>query len=113
MEIVEEEDWEGIIPVEGIILVEDWEGMPYSILYCHHGFTTWHWIKDEEAKQLPTDNGGSEILCSPRLRDFWHGSLRYAGLFFIPICFPLFDVCDVCCFCYLHFPHQNICCCCF
>ena len=57
---------------------------------------------------LPADNGGSEILCSPRSRDFRHGPLRYASLFFIPICFPLFDVCDVYCYCYLHFPHQNI-----
>ena len=42
MEIVEEEVWEGIIPVEGIILVKDWEGIPYSIFCCHHGFMTWH-----------------------------------------------------------------------
>ena len=42
MEIVEEEDW------EGIILVEDWEGIPYSIFRYHHGFTTWHQLKDEE-----------------------------------------------------------------
>ena len=53
MEIVEEEDWEGIIPVEG------WEGMPYSIFRCHQGFTTWQQLKDKEAKQLPADNGGS------------------------------------------------------
>ena len=90
MEIVEEEDW------EGIILVEDWEGILYSISHCHQGFTTWHWLKDEEEKKLLVDNGGSKILCSPRLRDFWHGPLRYASLFFIPICFPLFDVCMRC-----------------
>ena len=86
MEIVEEEEWEGIIPVEGIILIEDSEGMPYNIFHCHQGFTTWHWLKYEEEKQLPANNGGSEILCSPRSRDFRHGSLRYANLFFIPIC---------------------------
>ena len=56
-------------------------------------------------KHLPTDNGGSEIFCSPRSSDFRHGLLRYANLFFIPICFPLFDVC---CCCYLYFPHQII-----
>ena len=106
MEIVEEEEWEGIILVEGIILIEDWEGMPYSIFCCHQGFMTWHRLKDEEAKQLHADNGGLKIFCLPRSRDFWHGSLRYAGLFFIPICFPLFNLCDVCCCCYLHFPHQ-------
>ena len=33
---------------------------------------------------------------------------RYTNLFFIPICLPLFDVCNVCCCCYLHFPHQII-----
>ena len=65
MEIVEEEDWEGIIPVEGIILVEDWEGMPYNIFHFHQGFMTWHRLKDEKPKQLPADDGGSEILCSP------------------------------------------------
>ena len=76
MEIVEEEDWEGIILVEGIIIVEDWEGILYSICHCYQGFTTWHQLKDEEAKQLPAYNRGSEILCSPRSRDFQHGSLR-------------------------------------
>ena len=40
MKIVEEEDWEGIILFEGIILVEDWEGMPYSICRFHQGFMT-------------------------------------------------------------------------
>ena len=49
-----------------------------------------------------------QILCSPRSRDFWHSPLRYASLLFIPICFPLFDVCDVCFWSYLHFPHQII-----
>ena len=78
------------------------------ICRCHLGFTTWHRLKDEEAKQLPSNNGGSKILCLPRSRDFCHGLLRYAGLFLIPMCFPLFDVCNVCCFCYLHFPHQII-----
>ena len=58
MEIVEEADWEVIIPVEGIILLKGWEGIPYSIWHCHQGFTTWHQLKDEEAKQLPVDNGG-------------------------------------------------------
>ena len=93
---------------EGIILVDDWEGMPYNIFCCHQGFTSWHRLKDEEEKQLPADNGGLEILCSPRSRDFRHGSLRYVGLFLIPICLPLFDVCDVCCCCYLHLPHQIV-----
>ena len=78
------------------ILVEEyWEGMPYSICCCHQGFTTWHRLKDEEEKQLPADNGGSKILCSPRSRDFRHGPLRYASLFFIPICLSLFYVCDM------------------
>ena len=48
------------------------------------------------------------ILCSPRSRDFRHGPLRYVDLFFIPICFPLFDVWHVCCCCYFHLPHQII-----
>ena len=88
MEIVEEEEWEGIIPVEGIILVENWEGIPYNICHFHHGFTTLHRLKDEEAKQLPADNGSSKILCSPRSRDFWHGFLRYAVYFSSPFVFP-------------------------
>ena len=41
-------------------------------------------------------------------RDFRYGLLSYAGLFFIPICLPLFDVCDVWCCCYFHLPHQII-----
>ena len=49
-----------------------------------------------------------QILCSPRSRDFRHGPLRYTILFFIPICLPLFDVCNACCCCYLHFPHKII-----
>ena len=45
------------------------------------------------------------VLSQPqRSRDFQHGSLRYASLFFIPICFPLFDVCC----CYLHLLRQII-----
>ena len=108
MEIVEEEDWEGIIPVEGIILVEDWKIMPYSICRFHvSGFYDMAPAKRQGGKQLPADNGGSEILCSPRSRDFWHGSLRYASLFLVPICFHLFDVCDVCCCCYLHLLESN------
>ena len=47
-------------------------------------------------------------MCSPRSRDFQHGPLRYANLFFIPICLSLFDVCDACCCCYLHLPHKII-----
>ena len=49
---------------------------------------TWHQLKDEEVKQLPTDNGDSDILCSPRSRDLWHGSLRYAVYFSSPFVFP-------------------------
>ena len=76
--------------------------------HYHDGLMTWHQLKDEEEKQLPVDNGGSEMLCSPSSRDFRYGPLRYASLFFIPICFSLFDICDACCCCYLHLPHQII-----
>ena len=70
----------------------------------HEGFMTWYQLKDENAKQLLVDNGGSEILFSPRSRDFRHGPLRYARIFFIAICSP----CDVCCCWYLHLPHKII-----
>ena len=122
MENADEEDWEGIILVQGIPMRNNNKGY---ICCCHTGFTTWNQLKDEEERQLPIENGGScflqttealasyrqwrlKILCSPRSRNFWHGSLRYTNLFFIPIFFPLFDVCDVCFFCYFHFPHQII-----
>ena len=68
-----------------IILVK---GIPYNIFHFHQGFMTWHCLKYEEAKQLPGDNGGSKILCSPRSRDFRHGSLRYAVYFSSPFVFP-------------------------
>ena len=74
------------------------------IFHCHEGFMTWYQRKDEEAKQLLVDNGGSEILFSPRSRDFQHGPLRYARIFFIPICLP----CHVCCCWDLHLPHKII-----
>ena len=114
MEIVKEEDQEGIILVQGM---PDRNNNKGYICCCHQGFMTWHLLKDEEEKHLPIDNGGSyflqthggsKILCSPRSRDFQHRPLRYASLFFIPICLSLFDVCDACYCCYLHLPHQII-----
>ena len=61
---------------------------------------------------IPTSNENSCLQTMEALRscahqgqsDFRHGPLRYACLFFIPICFP----CDVCCCYYLHLPHQII-----
>ena len=101
MEIVEEEDSEGIILVQGML---DRNNIKGYVFHYHEGFMTWYQLKDEEAKQLLADNGGSEILSSPRSRNFRHEPLRCASLFFIPICL----LCDVCCFCYLHLPHQII-----
>ena len=75
-----QEDWEGIILVQGMPGINN-NNKGYVCCY-HQGFTTWHQLL------LLANNGGSEILCSPRSRDFWHGPLRYASLFFIPICFP-------------------------
>ena len=67
MEIVKEEDWEGIIIVLGMPEKNNNKGY---ICGFHQGFTTWNRLKEEEEKQLPTDNGGLKILCSPRSRDF-------------------------------------------
>ena len=59
MEIVDEEDWEGIILVQGMPDRNNNKGYIYRF---HQGFTTWHRLKDEEKKQLPVDNGGSRCL---------------------------------------------------
>ena len=58
MEIVDE-DWEGIICVQGM---PDMNNIKGYIFCCHQGFTTWHLLKDEEEKHLPVDNGGSYFL---------------------------------------------------
>ena len=47
MEIVDEEDWEGIILVQGMPVKNNNKG---CVCCCHQGFTTWHRLKDEEAK---------------------------------------------------------------
>ena len=47
MEIVDEEDREGIILVQGMPERNNNKGY---ICCCHQGFTTWHLLKDEEAK---------------------------------------------------------------
>ena len=53
MEIVDEEDWEGIILVQGM---PDRNNNKGYVCCFHQGFTTWHLLKDEEAKHLPVDN---------------------------------------------------------
>ena len=59
MENADEEDWEGIILVQGMPMRNNNKGY---VCCCHPGFTTWHRLKDEEEKQLPVDNGGSCFL---------------------------------------------------
>ena len=59
MEIVDEEDWEGIILVQGMLVRNNMKGY---VCCCHQGFMTWDLLKDEEAKQLPIENGGSCFL---------------------------------------------------
>ena len=59
MEIVDEEDWEGIILIQSMPDINNNKGY---VRCCHQGFMTWHRLKDEEAKQLPVDNGGSCCL---------------------------------------------------
>ena len=60
MEIVDEEDWEGIILVQG--MPDRNNNNKVYVCCCHQGFMTWHWLKYAEAKQLPIDNGGSYFL---------------------------------------------------
>ena len=45
MEIVDEEDWEGIILVQGMLDNNNNKGY---VCCCHQGFTTWHRLKDKE-----------------------------------------------------------------
>ena len=59
MEIVDEEDWEGIILVQGMPVRNNNKGY---LFYFHQGFMTWHLLKDEEEKKLLVDNGGSSFL---------------------------------------------------
>ena len=53
MEIVDEEDWEGI-PIKNNNKV--------YVCCFHQGFMRWHRLKDEEEKQLPVVNVGSCCL---------------------------------------------------
>ena len=59
MEIVDEEDQEGIILIQGM---PDRNNNKGYVCCCHQGFTTWNLLKDEEEKQLHVDNGGSCFL---------------------------------------------------
>ena len=59
MEIVDEDYQEGIILVQGMPERNNNKGY---VCCFHQGFMTWHWLKDEEEKQLLVDNGGSCYL---------------------------------------------------
>ena len=53
MEIVDEEDWEGIILVQSMADRHNNKGY---VCCFHHGFTTWHLLTNEEEKHMSVDN---------------------------------------------------------
>ena len=57
-------------------------------------------------KTTPYRQWRLEDLVLAKVKGFLAWLTKVNHLFFIPICFPLFDVCDVCFCCYLHLPHK-------